>query len=78
MTIANRTQRKRLIRNAEHLIASLRSEDNDEALGIAIDAVQVMLDFNVGLATQARLQSRMAELANKALALDAQRAGETS
>lgn len=74
----NQKQKKRLIRNAEHVIAALGPGKYDEALAIALRGFQVFLSNKVALTSDAHLQSVMAELANRAIALDAQRAGETS
>ena len=71
----NQKARKQLIRNAEHIIAALSGDDREVTL--ALGALQVFLDNKIGLASDAHLQRRMAVLANEALALDAQRAGET-
>ncbi len=73
----NQAQRKRLIRNAENIIASLTSDEHDEQLTIAINAVQVFLDNKIGLASDVHLVRRLAALADKAMNLDAQEAGET-
>ena len=68
-----KSQRKRLIRSAETIIASLPVEgevcQNGE-LDVAISAIQALLDRMVGLATVDRTLRRMGQLATVSRRID--------
>lgn len=73
----NKAQEKRIIRHAEHIIAALPNGLVDEPLDIAIAAVQVLLDYTVGLASTAHLVRRLNALSTKAIDFDQKRSGDS-